>query len=823
MHRLFRDNNGAVTVFVTLMLIPSILISGTAVDMTRMYTARSIVEDSNLLASNAVLTEYNALLQDVYGLYGVDMDIAEVDSMLQEYVKLSVYGEDAYEQPVNSFSLFQGSNLETAFQPIDGHHLANQDILKRQIEEYSKYRVPVVFTQEIMQRMGFKETLEADTEAVENKVKIDEQLSELISLYDEVYLDIKEIDDFKVEEEQLVGNINSTFGTIKSELENLKDYDEEYVKLEDELEELEDELDDLDSEEDEDKIEKIEDEIDEIEEKMEDLEKDFEDSVDKIKTASSTLNSNVEFYKSAFNDYLKRMDNLEKNASKIKKVANDLPSNIDSLKTTLAGGKCTEEFANALTTRENGASVIDLYESFVIENLDVYIRNYVESNREYVADMVQYLEKLKYEDKNDSSNSLSLSQLKSLSLKIGKDSSKLDKYSEISTEVRIVSKFKEFSEFGNEYKEAYDKLEEVSSNFKQEDSIQNKAENLVDKTESAIEDLLKGNTRAFLIDPEGAEYYKSNIPIEEEGFSLGGLTDMLSKNPFEGAVELVNNPVSRLLQVGYASEMFSNYNTEEGDTTLSAIPLDTKMNYFYQSELEYIYNGNDSAIKNVENVRNKIFGIRFVTNYVSTFIIQDGLNKPINEVAALAGPASFVANGLIRAAVAMAESTIDIHILINQRGATPIIKTSGADFKFKLPSVADMKNIGVDNIDVENQIAPATGAEPSKERDPKGTDFAYIDYLRIFVLFKSEEEILGNMAKLIPLNITNYKEDINANEEAMSAVEVVTFDNYITDFEINTTVDMRMIFLSMPFAQKGVNGVVPSKTYPLSISAMRGY
>jgi len=59
---LIKNTQGAVTVFVTLLLIPAVLISGTAVDLTRIYTARSIVQDANQLAANSVLSQYNALL-----------------------------------------------------------------------------------------------------------------------------------------------------------------------------------------------------------------------------------------------------------------------------------------------------------------------------------------------------------------------------------------------------------------------------------------------------------------------------------------------------------------------------------------------------------------------------------------------------------------------------------------------------------------------------------------------------------------------------------------------------------------------------------------
>ena len=48
--KLLHNCTGAVTVFVTLLLIPAVLVSGTGVDIARIYTARSVLQDGNQLA-----------------------------------------------------------------------------------------------------------------------------------------------------------------------------------------------------------------------------------------------------------------------------------------------------------------------------------------------------------------------------------------------------------------------------------------------------------------------------------------------------------------------------------------------------------------------------------------------------------------------------------------------------------------------------------------------------------------------------------------------------------------------------------------------------
>ena len=113
MKNFFRDVRGAVTVMVTLLLIPAVLVSGTAVDLARIYSARSILHDANQLAANSVLASYDALLQDLYGLYGVMAQDEQLAAMVDEYIQTAVLGEDWKETGLGTFQLFYGSDPET--------------------------------------------------------------------------------------------------------------------------------------------------------------------------------------------------------------------------------------------------------------------------------------------------------------------------------------------------------------------------------------------------------------------------------------------------------------------------------------------------------------------------------------------------------------------------------------------------------------------------------------------------------------------------------------------------------------------------------------
>jgi len=91
--------------------------------------------------------------------------------------------------------------------------------------------------------------------------------------------------------------------------------------------------------------------------------------------------------------------------------------------------------------------------------------------------------------------------------------------------------------------------------------------------------------------------------------------------------------------------------------------------------------------------------------------------------------------------------------------------------------------------------------------------------------------LVNRTADLIEWNVTNYQQGFRADETKMNAFleenrdnhKVFRMKNAATTVTIRTTVEMRMLFLSMPFAQKGVNGIIPPKTLPITATDFRGY
>jgi hypothetical protein len=92
---------------------------------------------------------------------------------------------------------------------------------------------------------------------------------------------------------------------------------------------------------------------------------------------------------------------------------------------------------------------------------------------------------------------------------------------------------------------------------------------------------------------------------------------------------------------------------------------------------------------------------------------------------------------------------------------------------------------------------------------------------------RSSDLFATRLANLIEYNVINYRNKIYSNEEKMSealqAEGVFRMERMITDFTIGFSINMRMLFLSMPFAQRGIDGVIPPRTIPVVAVDYRGY
>lgn len=828
MRKLKKSCSGAVTVFVTLLLIPAILVSGTAVDLARVYTAKSILQDANQLAANSILASYDALTQDIYGLYGVMEDDPVMGDLLDKYIRVAVFGESEPKGGLGTFQLFYGSDLQDPT-VTKAQSLGNIKVLRRQIEEYSKFRAPVIIVNEIMDAVDQFKDIKKDSEIISDKLELEDKVEEIKKIYQELYDLIQDANGYVKDEDGVKREIDAGFENIYDELRALKSTREEYEDLYRESSNPDpDEADDCRRHFDGilDNIEVLVDggtlysnwERGRYDENGEWIDGSWRNH----ETVQRGLEKAAKEGKKKLSGYSDKLDKLVSKAQQADKKKSELKTLIDNLEANLNSGNCSEEMKSSIS------SDIEQYKKLLkydIGDMAIAMRG---ENAPIIEEMQKELDELTY-GKTDTSLGVSLNNLSNLSgnsgysidLNIVNNTLRTGANDELSQilsvgipRLAVKGSYKPFNDSSfssTKNPEFYSELQRLlSEETGNSDSEKKRLRDALKNIQSTFKGMVDYTT-------EGADYYRATSGdagssfVDEgdwgsEDSARDSTKDALNDSIIKKIGNILDDAANKLLILTYDTEMFSNFTTTSDPVvkTMSGIPMSTDVNYFFQSEQEYLFNGNEGSAKsNLIAVSGMIMLVRFVFNYIATFTVQS-VKTEIMTIKASTGPFGVLIGELARLAYALGESVLDVGDL--RSGGDVVIMKTDETWRFSLTGLVSSAVETVSGVD--------TGGRPS---------MTYSEYLRIFLLFKDGDTLAERTKKLISLNITNKKQGINANEELMSGATLFDLNKAMTDFSIASTVNLRFLFLSMPFAQKGLNGVVPAKTAPIEVTDYRGY
>jgi viral A-type inclusion repeat-containing protein len=131
----------------------------------------------------------------------------------------------------------------------------------------------------------------------------------------------------------------------------------------------------------------------------------------------------------------------------------------------------------------------------------------------------------------------------------------------------------------------------------------------------------------------------------------------------------------KLYLMAYTTTMFSCYTTnreESGGTnekTLSGVPFSEKNNEAYRAEQEYILLGNPDLKADVEGVKTRIFGVRFLLNAIYAYTSDSELrNETLVMATSIAGWTGFgvpIVQNVLLLASALTESVLDVNDLVS--------------------------------------------------------------------------------------------------------------------------------------------------------------
>jgi len=883
MRRFIKDAKGAVTVFVTMLLIPAILVSGTAVDLSRIHAARSILQDANQLAANSVLTQYNALLYDLYGLMGVAKDDPILGDLLDEYIRVAVFGEEMQSRELGTLQIFYGSDLTV--EEIDfacDKNLRDTDVLRRQIEEYMKFRGPVLIVKQFLDTFE-NNKIKEDTEVIDKKLDIDSGISELYDKYQELYDAIIYADKL---DQVGPGITGSTVGTVSSRLKALSGefggLRACYATWETLIDRLSNEP--GDTEESRAMAASLEDEIT-------DCEARYNAILDNIRiqivggrpgtvwgsgrwvsfTSSQGLHTTVANAITYADEKGKpRFDAVLDLAREIDAMNDELGRKIDELERRLENGQCSEQLKNSLLERtgQPPMTMIERYRDILKwDNVTSMATVFKDGGYSYIDDILKpLLQSVKYRNRfNEAAGSLTREQMAAiqsdprftLSASVPVAGSATGYFGSLAQEIvtyEMPPGFVKFADHPGENRAFFEALSKMVNQPKldpvklydgQKDesgaTAKKKQENIIDSVLKLVESAYTGLTNS----PLGGRQINDSGTAVLERMGILEIVKLIPQamgntvmNAFHDPLGSVGKVGDYLLLLTYSTSMFSNYTTTRPDSigisknnlseikftkSITGVPISPEINFFFQSEWEYLYSGHQNAAKNLNAITRLLFLVRLVCNYITVFSVSEVTTIVTNIQTAFAWspPLGLVLGELARAAFVAAESLIDVATLRTGH-KVPLLKNVENNEWICSPK-------GVFNA-IKNIMSDETTDE-DKTKNEKG--LSYDNYMHIFFLAKAlfdpnaAAELAMRTGDLIEWNMINYKNGVNADDskmaEAMKKADCFRLTDMKTDFDITTSVNMRMLFLSMPLAAKGTGGVIPPATFPLSVTDYRGY
>ncbi|MDD5923179.1 MAG: DUF5702 domain-containing protein [Clostridia bacterium] len=225
---------GSISLFLSIILLPTLTFTGLMVDSANLALSKSMVENAGELTTNAALANYDTVLKDVYGLLAmsqvgeksVDAGNYFANTMQAQNLMASVTSAvSGLNQDMKDFigieedkSVNYNSNfLNVSYDNFDaigvaGSSLRNYKILKNQIVEFMKYRGPAEIAMDLFASTGSFGEVDAKVDVTAAKTTVDATKGELGTvcrvLYTAIEVYDKRVESFKAAEKEWATKVN---------------------------------------------------------------------------------------------------------------------------------------------------------------------------------------------------------------------------------------------------------------------------------------------------------------------------------------------------------------------------------------------------------------------------------------------------------------------------------------------------------------------------------------------------------------------------------------------------------------------------------------
>lgn len=803
-----RKQRGSITVFVTLILVPTVFFTGFMVDLSRLklYGNQAVMTADNY--GEAMLSEYDNLLKELYGLFAITQDEAGLKQLdnLQNYMKSSFdptkntiswnhLTELTETQMPSGFMPYKDAKVSLDKEYIENANLRNSEVFATQIGDFMKFRIAQGLLDdgsELVEMIDKMQNTENDAKAIDKKNELDKEVEELYELAQEYY---KELINFYVYPDY-INSINDAYNACNSKIEEIlasdaykhyKDYkasDEKAMKdASDKKQRIQEganqgeDVSDTEESEEQETLSAEEQNLLEIKDSYENdagarkekIEKQFDDAIAIVEESFSSEPIDFESFET-------HLTNLEGCAAKISAKETDIKTIKSQLEDILKEETISEDLKKGLNEdleRLNALSDhMEVYEElsgFIRDNgspQNVAYNSQADKITECLKKVKEtYLEGIEYEGEWE----------KPLKLSDWKNFTSEAKYNTLYHSL--------YQCFG-----AAEGAEEEGKQKKKE------AKKLSEETKKELEKAEESTARDI---PESFGYGNAVNDTFDFGDMIHSAANMFT---FNGIKNELNRMLLKVYIVQYDNGMFSSRvtNVKDSETekqvSLTGYEMCKSINYLYQAELEYLLGGSNSSSENLNSARNKILGIRAVCNYTATYSIKEINNaiRGIAESAAAVNPILGIAvGGALRMAVSSAETLQDWNLL----------KAGDAVFltKTRLQQMTAYDKFA-------SLLKLNTAGETSGTQE--GLKLDYTQYLKLMTIFlTSFDELTRRTENLIELNVNAAKQKVG--ESGTLSEKKFKLEDAHTAVSASCTVQLDFVVMPKKFAKS----VVESDTY----------
>lgn len=214
-----RKAKGSISIFLCLILLPMVTYSTMIIDATRMQSARVNLQCAGDLALNAAMSEYDKVLEDMYGLFANATNPDDVEKAIRNYYEETITGilndntvaggdrmyvkqfteeltkrmmksDGTNEDELINFLAMELEDDGFEYTPIQDSRISNPVVMKNQIIDYMKYKGPVSVGTNFLNKLGFLKDAKNQSQAAQSKIEYTQALSDLSSPMEKAYQNI---------------------------------------------------------------------------------------------------------------------------------------------------------------------------------------------------------------------------------------------------------------------------------------------------------------------------------------------------------------------------------------------------------------------------------------------------------------------------------------------------------------------------------------------------------------------------------------------------------------------------------------------------------